>query len=387
MVQDPVRHAQRALQIPLHLPRGAAKILKMSLVRLQCPACSSIVRISPETAAAHPVVRCGKCQGLVNTTTTQVNAPPPPPPPRRRVLRRPSMPGVDPGVIVFIIAFFLLLFAGIGIYVFATEWKSNKRVEDLVFNRPNLDLLNKPHRDPALERILNPPGLGPEDPIQRGPLGGGRRPDDGPLARLPGDRGLPGGFPDDRQPNFPGGVDPEFPGGMPPNVPGGFQPGAPEGMHPGRRHPNFPGRRPNQAPLDPNPPRDDRGEMLKPKKAPLELQFQLSIDIATQAKKLIFFAKNADDFKDARTKLDKLVEEFDDLKRQQKDAGEADNPVEAMRLQATYGKQLTEALQALDIMLRLHHRRTGFSVPFESAFKDFQIPLPSGERIPITRKR
>ena len=41
----------------------------MSLVRLQCPACSAIVKVSDEIVAQHPIVRCAKCQGLVTVAT------------------------------------------------------------------------------------------------------------------------------------------------------------------------------------------------------------------------------------------------------------------------------------------------------------------------------
>ncbi|MFT3880663.1 MAG: hypothetical protein QM703_13490 [Gemmatales bacterium] len=47
----------------------------MPLVRLQCPACASIVKISEEIAAQHPLVRCARCQGLVNVTTCRVIEP------------------------------------------------------------------------------------------------------------------------------------------------------------------------------------------------------------------------------------------------------------------------------------------------------------------------
>jgi hypothetical protein len=45
----------------------------MPLVRLKCPACASVVRIAAETAAVHPVVRCARCQGLVNVTTSRLS--------------------------------------------------------------------------------------------------------------------------------------------------------------------------------------------------------------------------------------------------------------------------------------------------------------------------
>lgn len=35
------------------------------MIRLQCPACQCIVKISPDTIAQHPVVRCARCQSLV----------------------------------------------------------------------------------------------------------------------------------------------------------------------------------------------------------------------------------------------------------------------------------------------------------------------------------
>ncbi|HQR07494.1 MAG TPA: hypothetical protein PLN21_11760 [Gemmatales bacterium] len=44
----------------------------MPLVRLQCPACASIVKISDEIVAQHPLVRCAKCQGLVTVATSRV---------------------------------------------------------------------------------------------------------------------------------------------------------------------------------------------------------------------------------------------------------------------------------------------------------------------------
>lgn len=47
----------------------------MPLVRLQCPACASIVKISEEIAAQHPLVRCAKCQGLVTVATSRVIEP------------------------------------------------------------------------------------------------------------------------------------------------------------------------------------------------------------------------------------------------------------------------------------------------------------------------
>ena len=47
----------------------------MPLVRLQCPACESIVKISEEIAAQHPLVRCAKCQGLVTVAASRVIEP------------------------------------------------------------------------------------------------------------------------------------------------------------------------------------------------------------------------------------------------------------------------------------------------------------------------
>jgi len=47
----------------------------MPLVRLQCPACASIVKISDEIAAQHPLVRCARCQGLVTVATSRVIEP------------------------------------------------------------------------------------------------------------------------------------------------------------------------------------------------------------------------------------------------------------------------------------------------------------------------
>lgn len=44
----------------------------MPLVRLQCPACASIVKINEQIAAQHPLVRCAKCQGLVTVATSRV---------------------------------------------------------------------------------------------------------------------------------------------------------------------------------------------------------------------------------------------------------------------------------------------------------------------------
>lgn len=47
----------------------------MPLVRLQCPACESIVKISEEIAGQYPVVRCAKCQGLVSVATSRMIEP------------------------------------------------------------------------------------------------------------------------------------------------------------------------------------------------------------------------------------------------------------------------------------------------------------------------
>lgn len=44
----------------------------MALVRLQCPACSAIVKVSEEIVAQHPIVRCAKCLGLVTVVTSRV---------------------------------------------------------------------------------------------------------------------------------------------------------------------------------------------------------------------------------------------------------------------------------------------------------------------------
>jgi hypothetical protein len=44
----------------------------MPVVRLKCPACGSVVRIAAEVANQHPVVRCAKCQGLVNVSSCRL---------------------------------------------------------------------------------------------------------------------------------------------------------------------------------------------------------------------------------------------------------------------------------------------------------------------------
>jgi hypothetical protein len=44
----------------------------MAVVRLQCPACAAVVKISEIVASQHPVVRCAQCQGLVNVATTRM---------------------------------------------------------------------------------------------------------------------------------------------------------------------------------------------------------------------------------------------------------------------------------------------------------------------------
>lgn len=44
----------------------------MTPVRLQCPACSKVVKISEEVASQYPVVRCAQCQGLVTVASSRL---------------------------------------------------------------------------------------------------------------------------------------------------------------------------------------------------------------------------------------------------------------------------------------------------------------------------
>jgi predicted Zn finger-like uncharacterized protein len=81
-------------------------------VRLQCPACSAIVRISAETAAAYAVVRCAQCKGLVNTAATHI-----PKPARPRRLRRNLTTTPDPALIAVLVVVAVVLIAGVTLYI------------------------------------------------------------------------------------------------------------------------------------------------------------------------------------------------------------------------------------------------------------------------------
>lgn len=97
----------------------------MSLVRLQCPACSAIVKVTEEIVAQHPLVRCAKCQGLVTVATSRVIEPViapvandddvdfKPKKKKRKKQRAPVPVGLITGIIIGLLA---MVGVGVGIY-------------------------------------------------------------------------------------------------------------------------------------------------------------------------------------------------------------------------------------------------------------------------------
>jgi hypothetical protein len=116
----------------------------MAVVRLQCPACAAIVKISDQLASQHPVVRCAQCQGLVQvaehrlpdkTTKTEEK-------PRlkssKRLTRKSSLPvGMIVGVVVGVLAF---VGVGLGSYYLVTRVTMSKAERLLV---DSIEILDK----------------------------------------------------------------------------------------------------------------------------------------------------------------------------------------------------------------------------------------------------
>lgn len=92
----------------------------MSLVRLRCPACSAVVKISEEMAQAHPVVRCAGCQGMVNVAASRLAEPESrieETRPKKQSRPKSSRSAAPMGLIFGIIAGIVLLIgAGVGVY-------------------------------------------------------------------------------------------------------------------------------------------------------------------------------------------------------------------------------------------------------------------------------
>ncbi len=104
----------------------------MAVVRLQCPACAAIVKITDELASQHPVVRCAQCQGLVQVaehrlpdkaikSSTEEK-------PRlkssKRLSRKSSIPvGMIVGIILGVVAFVGM---GVGSYYLVTRVTMSK---------------------------------------------------------------------------------------------------------------------------------------------------------------------------------------------------------------------------------------------------------------------
>ena len=90
------------------------------MIRLQCPQCAAIVKVSDNTIAQHPIVRCANCQGLVPVQQCIIKEPSRPAPAKRRPLKRRRS---NPSQVTFIVSIVasLLLLAGGG---FALYWLS-----------------------------------------------------------------------------------------------------------------------------------------------------------------------------------------------------------------------------------------------------------------------
>lgn len=116
----------------------------MAVVRLQCPACAAIVKITDELASQHPVVRCAQCQGLVQVAEHRLpdKATRTDEKPRlksgKKLSRKNSVPvGLIVGIVVGVLAF---VGVGLGSYYLVTRVTVSK-AERLLVN--SIEFLEK----------------------------------------------------------------------------------------------------------------------------------------------------------------------------------------------------------------------------------------------------
>jgi hypothetical protein len=118
----------------------------MAVVRLQCPACAAIVKITDELASQHPVVRCAQCQGLVQVAehrlpdkaTKSSTEEKPRLKSGKRLTRKNSVPvGLIVGIVVGVLTF---VGVGLGSYYLVTRVTMSK-AERLLVN--SIEFLDK----------------------------------------------------------------------------------------------------------------------------------------------------------------------------------------------------------------------------------------------------
>ncbi|MBL8821262.1 MAG: hypothetical protein JNJ77_01650 [Planctomycetia bacterium] len=97
------------------------------MVRLQCPACKAVVKISEEMTRQHPMVRCAGCQGLVSVANHQVVEKSATLRRAKKTIRRRS---AFPAAIVLGVGFGLLALTGlgIGIYFLISSGSATKQI-------------------------------------------------------------------------------------------------------------------------------------------------------------------------------------------------------------------------------------------------------------------
>lgn len=98
------------------------------MVRLQCPACKAVVKISEEMSRQHPMVRCAGCQGLVSVVNHQVVEKSAAVRRTKKTVRRRS---AFPAAMVIGVVFGLLALTGlgIGIYFLISSGNAARRIE------------------------------------------------------------------------------------------------------------------------------------------------------------------------------------------------------------------------------------------------------------------
>ncbi|HQR07631.1 MAG TPA: HEAT repeat domain-containing protein [Gemmatales bacterium] len=82
------------------------------MIRLQCPQCAVIVKVSDDTVSRHPVVRCANCQGLVPVRQCIIREPAQPAPAKRRPLKLRRSNSSQVPLVVGIVAGLLVLCGG-----------------------------------------------------------------------------------------------------------------------------------------------------------------------------------------------------------------------------------------------------------------------------------
>lgn len=126
------------------------------MVRLQCPRCQSRVKLGDDVIAAHPVVRCASCQGLIPVKQCLVQESPvvtnskPIKPAKKRVVRKQRDETSNAPAILSVIAAVVIL-GGMVFGLYYASKSGTTASATSVITLPDRDVARQPNRRPAIQ--------------------------------------------------------------------------------------------------------------------------------------------------------------------------------------------------------------------------------------------